>query len=165
MQLLDEMSMIIVTLIMLYASFSHQRSAFFGQITAIICTAIALFIAVYYHYLQDPAFHQTAYALLTVILLSRSMWIMEFTLRPALVRREKERGSARSRNGEMDENGRDGRENTLTTMWWMIAFGLGIFLGGFGIWNLDNEYCSTLRSWRRELGMPWGFLLEGHGWW
>ena len=53
----------------------------------------------------------------------------------------------------------------LKSMWWMIGCGLSIFLGGFAIWNLDNEYCSTLRMWRREIGLPWGVLLEGHGWW
>jgi hypothetical protein len=46
-----------------------------------------------------------------------------------------------------------------------IGFGLSIFLGGFAIWHLDNEYCSKLIKWRREIGMPWGFVLEGHGWW
>jgi len=47
----------------------------------------------------------------------------------------------------------------------MIACGLGVFLGGFGIWTLDNVYCSTIRRWRHEIGLPWGILLEGHGWW
>ena len=39
------------------------------------------------------------------------------------------------------------------------------FLGGFALWNLDNIYCSKLKAWRHELGLPWGILLEGHGWW
>ena len=53
----------------------------------------------------------------------------------------------------------------LRDMWWMIIFGMSIFLGGFCLWTLDNEYCSTFRRWRKEIGMPWGFLLEFHGWW
>ena len=53
----------------------------------------------------------------------------------------------------------------LRTMWKMIASGLSIFLGGFLLWHLDNEHCSKLKKWRHEIGMPWGFLLEGHGWW
>ncbi|KAK5008423.1 alkaline ceramidase ydc1 [Cryomyces antarcticus] len=50
-------------------------------------------------------------------------------------------------------------------MWLLIGYGLTIFLGGFFIWTLDNEMCSTLRIWRRRIGLPWGVLLEGHGWW
>jgi dihydroceramidase len=46
-----------------------------------------------------------------------------------------------------------------------VGTGLSIFLSGFGIWALDNQYCSTLRHWRHQVGLPWGILLEGHGWW
>jgi dihydroceramidase len=53
----------------------------------------------------------------------------------------------------------------LRTLWLMVGTGLSIFLSGFGIWALDNQYCSTLRHWRHQVGLPWGILLEGHGWW
>lgn len=61
---------------------------------------------------------------------------------------------------------KDGRDKKiLSMMWTMIACGLSTFLGGFAIWALDIKYCSQLRSWRREVGLPWGIVLEGHGWW
>ena len=47
----------------------------------------------------------------------------------------------------------------------MVVCGLGMFLGGFAVWFFDNRYCLSLRRWRRDLGLPWGLLLEGHGWW
>nr|OQO29156.1 hypothetical protein B0A51_03860 [Rachicladosporium sp. CCFEE 5018] len=53
----------------------------------------------------------------------------------------------------------------LGKMWWMIVFGVTCFLGAFAIWSLDNEQCGWLRKTRHEIGMPWGFLLEGHGIW
>ena len=53
----------------------------------------------------------------------------------------------------------------LGMMWVMIGYGLSTFLGGFAIWGLDRVYCGKLRTWRREIGLPWGILLEGHGWW
>ena len=56
-------------------------------------------------------------------------------------------------------------EKILGMMWTMVSYGLTMFLAGFGIWHLDNKYCSTLRAWRKEVGLPWGILLEGHGWW
>lgn len=36
---------------------------------------------------------------------------------------------------------------------------------GFLIWNIDNAFCGQIRQWRRQLGLPWGALLEGHAWW
>ena len=35
---------------------------------------------------------------------------------------------------------------------------------GYALWLIDTFFCPTLRSWRRQMGLPWGFLLELHGW-
>ena len=31
--------------------------------------------------------------------------------------------------------------------------------------NIDRNYCAQLRAMREVVGMPWGFVLEMHGWW
>jgi dihydroceramidase len=124
--------------------------------------------------LQDPTFHQNAYAILTAIVLLRSMYIMEVSIRPYYrERKEKRELEGRSKGPEsvssadkVEQERRDNRDREiLRQMWWMIGTGLTAFLGGFAVWNLDNEYCSVLRSWRHQIGLPWGILLEGHGWW
>ena len=167
MQLVDELSMIYSTCLMSYAAFSFSRSRQFRVFLAIALTCLAVFITLYYHYLQDPVFHQNAYALLTIIVLVRSMYIMEVNLRPSLVRKQvghKPQNKSPIPTGKTQaEDLRDQR--ILNTMWWMIACGISIFLAGFGVWALDNKYCSTLVRWRREIELPWGVLLEGHGWW
>lgn len=157
--------MIYTTELMVYASFSYARSVVFKRILAVGLVFLAAFITLYYHYLQDPTFHQNAYALLTATVLIRSMFIMEFALRPSL------RGSVSksSMTGEKKkpylkrEDVRD--REILIRMWQLVGFGLTVFLGGFGIWNLDNIYCGQIRRWRRDVGLPWGIFLEGHGWW
>jgi dihydroceramidase len=93
---------------------------------------------------------------------------VELNIRPSF--REKYRGRQnalvlRSKSDGISSEEAQRDEQILRDMWWMIAVGLSVFLGGFGIWTLDNKYCSTLRRWRREVGLPWGILLEGHGWW
>ncbi|KAL0252247.1 alkaline ceramidase ydc1 [Diplodia seriata] len=155
MQLVDELSMIYTTCLMFYATFSYGRSRAYAQALGLFLVALAAFITGYYHYLQDPAFHQNMYALLTAVVLFRSIYIMEVRLRPTLKAEEK---AAATPQGRRDTD-------ILRTMWIMIASGLSVFLGGFAIWTLDNEFCGTLRSWRRDVGLPWGILLEGHGWW
>lgn len=171
MQLVDELSMIYTTCLMAYATFSYSRSRLFSLLLALFLISLAIFITLYYHYLQNPAFHQNAYAILTAIVLVRAMWVMELTLRPSLRQSENEyrlQHGGRNMDKEQQEISRwkDRRDRRiLGTMWIMIACGLSTFLGGFAIWGLDNVYCSTLRAWRREIGLPWGILLEGHGWW
>lgn len=98
------------------------------------------------------------------------MYVMELNLRPRLKQSESEYKLLHKRSMTADEKlvsqGDDRRDRKiLGTMWAMIGFGLTTFLGGFFIWHLDNVYCSKLRVWRREIGLPWGILLEGHGWW
>jgi dihydroceramidase len=171
MQLVDELSMIYTTCLMCYASFSYSRSLGVRIFLAVSLSGLAVFITLYYHYLQDPVFHQNAYALLTTIVVLYSMYSMEVTLRPRWRKSREEDRVAREKKGlpvpskerQAFENVRDLK--TLKTMWFMVTYGLSMFLGGFFIWNLDNQFCTTLRSWRRNIGLPWGLLLEGHGWW
>ncbi|OJJ40500.1 hypothetical protein ASPWEDRAFT_55894 [Aspergillus wentii DTO 134E9] len=171
MQLVDELSMIYTTCLMCYASFSYSRPTGVRISLAISLASLAIFITLYYHYLQDPVFHQNAYALLTTVVVLRSMYTMEKTLRPSMRHTREEDRLAREKQGlpvpskehQHYENVRDMK--TLRTMWFMVAYGLSLFLGGFFIWNLDNYFCSTIREWRRVVGLPWGIVLEGHGWW
>ena len=170
MQLVDELNMIYTTCLMCYATFSYARSTAFKVTLASLLVSLAVGITVYYHFLQDPAFHQRAYALLTIIIVFRQMYVMEFTLRPRLKASEEKYKLRHGRSMGSQEKemsrGEDRRDKAiLKTMWIMIGIGLTTFLGGFGLWGLDIVYCSQLRGWRRELGLPWGIVLEGHGWW
>ncbi|KAI9827574.1 MAG: hypothetical protein M1832_004924 [Thelocarpon impressellum] len=165
MQLVDELSMIYTTCLMAYATFSYRKPSTFRVGLAVGLVSLAVFITLYYHYLQDPAFHQNAYAVMTAVVIFRSMYVMETRLRPS--RRRGPRGDLSvGRAGPPLGHGQDARdEQILRTMWLMVGCGLSVFLGGVGIWTLDNKYCPTLRRWRRQMGLPWGILLEGHGWW
>lgn len=171
MQLVDELSMIYTTCLMVYATFSYGKTRLYSLVLALFLVSLALFITGYYHYLQDPAFHQNMYALLTAIVLFRSLYVMEVNIRPSLRAKEAvhyttQKQYAVSDREKVRQEQEDGRDRAiLKDMWTMIACGLSLFLSGFAIWGLDNVYCSTLRRWRRAVGLPWGILLEGHGWW
>lgn len=143
MQLVDELSMIYTTCLMFYATFSHKQTQTIRILLALFLIALSIFITGYYHYLGDPVFHQNMYALLTAIVLFRSMYVMERDIRPKPKAREA--ASSQSIISEKEQQRRDDRDRKiLKTMWLMIACGLSIFLGGFGIWNLDNMYCFVL---------------------
>lgn len=163
MQLVDELSMIYTTFIMVFSTFSYGKSRLYSTALAIGLVSLASFITLYYHYLQDPEFHQRVYALSTAIVLVRAMYVMEVNIRPKFRSQERLAAHRIPEAQQARENLRD--QAIVKKMWTMIGWGLTFFVGGFAIWTLDNEYCSTLRTWRREIGMPWGFVLEGHGWW
>ncbi|KAH0603677.1 uncharacterized protein H6S33_007336 [Morchella sextelata] len=140
MQLVDELSMIYTTCLMAWASLSNGKPPAIATLYGLLLSALALSITFIYHSLGDPTFHQNAYALLTALLLFRSWYLMESRLRRT-------------------------RPHDVNTMWWMVGWGLFVFLCGFALWNVDNAWCGSLRGWRRGVGLPWGVLAEGHGWW
>lgn len=43
----------------------------------------------------------------------------------------------------------------------LYQIGLLTFLAGFAIWNVDNIFCNTLTEWKKAIGWPVAFLLEG----
>lgn len=104
---------------------------------------------------------------------------METNLRPRWKSEEVRRKEKQIQNS--NDNGKDNKDmlsiqqeqdrvdkrdlDILGTMWILVAWGITVFLTGFALWGVDNECCGTLRSWRRSIGLPWGILLEGHGWW
>lgn len=42
---------------------------------------------------------------------------------------------------------------------------VGISVLGYAIWNVDLECCNWLRAMRDQVGLPWAWLFEFHGWW
>jgi dihydroceramidase len=171
MQLVDELSMIYTTCLMAYASFSYARDTAFRVVLAISLAALAAFITLYYHYLQDPVFHQIVWGVLTLVVIARAVIAMEWTLRPSRRRTEESHRQERKAEGqellikEVQARHNDRDERILKEMWVLVRFCSAVFLISFMIWNLDNIYCSRLKVWRRHVGLPWGAVSEGHGYW
>jgi dihydroceramidase len=42
---------------------------------------------------------------------------------------------------------------------------IGICLLGYVLWNIDLEFCAELRGLKQQVGLPWAWMLELHGWW
>lgn len=94
------------------------------------------------------------------------MYIMESTLKPSHKTMERHQLQASSEKEKREIKKEDLRDRRIVnSMWVMVSWGLFTFLAGFGLWTIDNIYCSSLKKWRRDVGLPWGLLLEGHGWW
>lgn len=170
-QLVDELNMIYTTCLMIFANLSYVRSTQFRILLGFGCVTFCVLITAYYHYLQDPAFHQNVYAAMTIWLVFRSAYQMEVSLRPRWrgtlesdrLAKEKKGLPVLSREEQERQNKLD--LEILNNMWLLVLWGVSVFLTGFALWGIDNKFCGTLRTWRRSIGLPWGVLLELHGWW
>ncbi|KAL2266574.1 hypothetical protein VTJ83DRAFT_5926 [Remersonia thermophila] len=148
MQLADELPMIYTVCIMAFATFGYKRPAKDQALIAAGLVGLAVFITVYYLYAQNPVFHQVAYGLLTFSTVCRGFYVMEHDLRPQLKQRNPEETNWYMRK-----------------MYTLAVSGIGMFLAGFFIWNIDNIFCRRLTAGKNQILLPWSVVLEGHGWW
>jgi dihydroceramidase len=164
--------MIYCSCVAFYAVFSPELSRSNARYLLAFVVSIAIFISSYYHFLQNPVFHQTMFAIIVAIVSFKNMYTMETKLRPS---RQPSTGSTTPPyslkqpfpgEGEVSARSKDDRaRESLKQMWLMVACGIGTIGLGFLVWNLDTIYCSKIRRWRREVGLPWGVFSEGHAWW
>lgn len=137
-QLLDELPMIYTTCIPLWSIFSEfktKRQSFFVGLSIFLFAAT---LTIVYLQLRNPTIHQTAYAALNFIAGYESFKLCAKYVRDDKIRRQ---------------------------MYTMASLGIGLFAFGYLLWNLDIHLCDQVRSTRRNWGIPYGFVLEGHGWW
>ena len=86
---------------------------------------------------RNPVYHQAVFATLVLITATRTMYLIHSDI---------------SKNVPPVVKKRIGK---------IYQTGLLTFLAGFAIWNVDNIYCSTLTEWKKAVGWPIAFLLEG----
>ncbi|KAI0462113.1 hypothetical protein LJB42_004200 [Komagataella kurtzmanii] len=138
-QLLDELPMIYVTAL----PFAYIYGVDKGY-----CTKVALYVAmallmavltiIYCSVYKNPVFHQVSYAVLNFGIILRSLVLIQRHVPDAAARRD---------------------------LYRLLGLALGEFLTGFVLWNLDTVYCTYLRQIRRYWNLPFGVILELHGWW
>lgn len=183
MQLVDELSMIYTTSILCYAIFTHDRSRLFSILLGIGLVVLSISITVrtsnlfsvvyqqpdsssqaYYHYIQDPSFHQNTFSILFLATVFRSLYTMEAILRPTLSDKYANK-SGRTSLSDKEALYSPIRidQAIIREMRWIVAMGFITCAAGIAAWTLDNLRCGDFVQWRHRVGLPWGILLEGHG--
>ncbi|KAF9074876.1 ceramidase [Rhodocollybia butyracea] len=145
-QLADELPMIFVSSMSLWfvwdcqPGFSLSSTETKLQITALILFNL-LFSWSYILY-RNPIYHQLVFATLVLSVTFRVTYLLNWSPFEKQIPEDKKRIIAS-----------------------MFTTGALTFLAGFFIWNLDNMFCDILTGWKRAVGWPAAFLLEGHAWW
>lgn len=158
MQLLDELGMIYTTSIMCYAMFSYERTPAVAALIGVFFLALDIAGTAYYYYSRNPVFHQVSFAIMIISVTMKTIQLCSVKIRPNLDGQSKPTAEQRKRaQKEVDDIVRQLRS--------MLLSGVGCFLIAFSLWIIDTQFCAGLKSLRRKVGLPWGFLLEFHGYW
>jgi dihydroceramidase len=138
-QLLDELPMIYATCIPFWSVFSEFKTKSQSLIIGFGIFMFANVLSYIYLYVYtNPTLHQAAYGTLNLAIIVQSIKLTNKYITDT---------------------------HALHKMNVTMYTGVGFFLLGYALWNTDIHFCDVARSTRRQLGIPYGFLLEGHGWW
>ncbi|GMG34126.1 unnamed protein product [Ambrosiozyma monospora] len=139
-QMADELPMVYVTALPFGYVFGWNKPKWISRMWMYgTMLGTVLFTYIYIWWYRNPVFHQLFYAFLNFGLIFKSISLIKENVPVRATRRY---------------------------LYKMLAFSFGLFAFGFFIWNCDNIFCGHLIFVRRNyLGLPFGVLTEGHGWW
>lgn len=138
MQLLDELPMIYGACILAWHIFEVYPENRYGVWLPLALVGYSGFVTWSYLIIKNPVFHQVSYAILVFIIVYRSTSLV----------RNLPKGAPEKRQ--------------LSLLLKLAASG---FLGAFFVWNIDNQFCEQLRSWRSTVPLMVGAISELHGLW
>ncbi|KAM0756387.1 alkaline phytoceramidase [Meredithblackwellia eburnea MCA 4105] len=144
-QLADELPMIYLTTLMTWVCFDLTPVNSTSKTRIALPVGLLAFNTIFtYAYLvfPNPIFHQVAYGSLTISTTARAAYLL-LSQSPF----------------SADENKR--HHDTRKVLWQ----GVGSFLFGFFIWNLDNLLCVTTTKLKEWVGLPLSLLFELHAYW
>ena len=87
---------------------------------------------------RNPIYHQTVFASIILAVAARTTYVLQWSDKATTIPTKTKDSIATSFNK-----------------------GLGLFLLGFFVWNIDNIFCQTLTKWKILVGWPAAFFLEG----
>jgi dihydroceramidase len=144
-QLADELPMVYVASLSLWLLFDISPG--FGlQTRTKLIIALLVFFDVFFTWsyvaYRDPIYHQSVFGSIVFVVVARTNYILQWSDMAMAI-----------------------PAKTKASMANFFNMGLGMFLLGFLVWNMDNIFCSTLTKWKMSIGWPAAFFLEGHSWW
>ena len=156
--------MFFATAIVLHRVMTFGESAAYSRNFALGLSAILVAIAVYHCWAIEVIAHQATFVIM--------VWVVAWNTRKLI--RERVRDPRLQKR--MKKLAFEGTGTSQLTLEKPRAFApasriyakdvhvLVVILTAWVLWNVDNVTCTYLRQIRRAIGMPWGFLLELHGW-
>jgi len=144
-QLADELPMVFSVSTNMFIVFDTAPGFKMTTSSYLLLISIVIFNVLFswsYWVYRNPVYHQFVFGSMMLINTGRSVWLTSYS----------------KHSNRLDPQKR--AEITSMFLWGVVWF-----LSGFFIWNLDNIFCGTLTGWKKQLGWPAAFLLEGHSWW
>ncbi|KAI9357311.1 alkaline ceramidase 3 [Zopfochytrium polystomum] len=149
-QLMDELPMIYSACILDYCLLNAFQDRF-KTLSGIVLSLYAVTVTVVYLYVRNPVFHELSYALLVAFMVV--MPVIQIRYLKQLHADEARRAKRLKLVSRTDR------------LWLIYAYSVVSFMSGFLVWNVENQFCETFRTFRQDVGYPLRVVSELHSWW
>lgn len=140
LQFVDDLSMILLGSSMLHGIFTVRQSPSQRRMTSTVLAVCVASFSAFYVWSGEIIYHVLAFATQIILIALRGLYLYN-------------RGQPRFPEAKV---------RSWSRRQWEAIF---ICLFGYLLWNIDLEFCAELRSFREQMGLPWAWFLELHGWW
>ena len=140
MQFADELAMLGLTWSLLLGALNLQRTSVYNKLVSVGLAVIFPLFSAFYIWTTNILYHSIAFGTVLALIVLRGHYLFHWRV-PAFPAQKCAEWRVRGRKA------------------------LILLLVGFGLWNVDLEFCAQLRFLRAKMGLPWAWILELHGWW
>ncbi|KAK0652510.1 alkaline ceramidase family protein [Cercophora newfieldiana] len=139
LEYVDELSMLVLTWSMLHATLVAAQPPSKTRAITVGLTAFYMSFLVYYVWSENIIYQVVGFTGSIVIIGLRTNYLVRWL--KAFPKALAQDLTSRSRRSVL----------------------VGLF--GYLLWNIELKYCDELRAIRAQVGLPWAWLFEFHGWW
>ncbi|KAK3899632.1 alkaline ceramidase [Staphylotrichum tortipilum] len=136
----DEFSMLGLTWSMLHAALTAHQPAARARAITVALAVVHLAFSGFYLWSAKIIYQVIAFQLGLAGVIARSLYVLHWR-KPGFESAKKREWSVRKLKA------------------------LAVSMLGYFLWSIDLEYCAELRALKAQVGLPWAWLLEFHGWW
>ncbi|KAI1122265.1 ceramidase [Nemania abortiva] len=136
----DELAMLGLVWSILQGLLTVRRSSAYDQFINISLATVFPLFGLFYVWTGKIIYHVIGFSIAIALIISRGLYLFYW----------REPGFPETKVAEWRIRG------------WTA---LGLMGVAYILWNIDLEFCAELRELRKQLGLPWAWLLELHGWW
>ncbi|KAH8673796.1 ceramidase [Xylariales sp. PMI_506] len=140
LQFADELSMIGLCWSFLQGTLTVRQPQTRAQLITAVMSIVLCLLSAFYVWTANILFHVIAFTSMLVLVAIRSQYLFHRASPPFS----------------------DSKRHDWSRRTWASIF---ICLFGYLLWNIDLEFCTQMRELRSQIGLPWAWLLEFHGWW
>ncbi|KAF1359431.1 alkaline phytoceramidase [Lizonia empirigonia] len=140
LQFADELSMLGLAWSILQGTATVRTSRTTARYVNVSLAIVIPLFSAFYIWTGKIIYHATAFAIAIFLIILRGRHLFHW-LDPPLPKQKLADWRARMRNA------------------------LILLVVGYILWNIDLEFCAELRKLRQQIGLPWSWVLELHGWW